>query len=312
MNQNKPRLIILLGPTASGKSSLAIQLAQELNTEIISADSRYLYRQMNIGTAKPSPEELALVRHHMVDCADLDQPWSIGEYKSKVEELILELNKAEKIPLMAGGTGQYIRAFMQNWQIPEIEADEKLRDAIESIGQEHGFDKLHQQLAVLDPNAAKVIDWRNHRRTVRALEVILTTGQQFSKLRKSGESPYDLLVLGLHWERAESYKRIDQRIETMLSEGFLEEVEGLIAKGYKADLLKMGVIGYSELIRHLDGEISLDEAIMLIKRNTRKYVRRQANWFKPDNPDINWFDAKDPETLKKMMDLIDQKYSLLK
>ncbi|MGI6259354.1 MAG: tRNA (adenosine(37)-N6)-dimethylallyltransferase MiaA [Anaerolineaceae bacterium] len=312
MNQNKPRLIILLGPTASGKSSLAIQLAQELNTEIISADSRYLYRQMNIGTAKPSPEELALVRHHMVDCADLDQPWSIGEYKSKVEELILELNKAEKIPLMAGGTGQYIRAFMQNWQIPEIEADEKLRDAIESIGQEHGFDKLHQQLAVLDPNAAKVIDWRNHRRTVRALEVILTTGQQFSKLRKSGESPYDLLVLGLHWERAELYKRIDQRIETMLSEGFLEEVEGLIAKGYKADLLKMGVIGYSELIRHLDGEISLDEAIMLIKRNTRKYVRRQANWFKPDNPDINWFDAKDPETLKKMMDLIDQKYSLLK
>jgi tRNA dimethylallyltransferase len=312
LNQNKPRLIILLGPTASGKSSLAIQLAQELNTEIISADSRYLYRQMNIGTAKPSPEELALVRHHMVDCADLDQPWSIGEYKSKVEELILELNKAEKIPLMAGGTGQYIRAFMQNWQIPEIEADEKLRDAIESIGQEHGFDKLHQQLAVLDPNAAKVIDWRNHRRTVRALEVILTTGQQFSKLRKSGESPYDLLVLGLHWERAELYKRIDQRIETMLSEGFLEEVEGLIAKGYKADLLKMGVIGYSELIRHLDGEISLDEAIMLIKRNTRKYVRRQANWFKPDNPDINWFDAKDPETLKKMMDLIDQKYSLLK
>ncbi len=312
MKQNKPRLIILLGPTASGKSSLAIQLAQELNTEIISADSRYLYRQMNIGTAKPSPEELALVRHHMVDCADLHQPWSIGEYKSKVEELILDLNRAGKIPLMAGGTGQYIRAFMQNWQIPEIEADEKLRNAIERIGQEQGFDKLHQQLAVLDPNAAKLIDWRNHRRTIRALEVILTTGQQFSKQRKSGESPYDLLVLGLHWERAELYQRIDQRIETMLSEGFLEEVEALIENGYKADLLKMGVIGYSELIRHLDDEISLDEAIMLIKRNTRKYVRRQANWFKPDNPDINWFDAKDPEILKKMMDLIDQKYSLRK
>ena len=140
---------------------------------------------MNIGTAKPSPEELALVRHHMVDCADLHQPWSIGEYKSKVEELIINLNNAGKIPLMAGGTGQYIRAFMQNWQIPEIEAVEKLRDAIERIGQEHGFDKLHQQLAVLDPNAAKLIDWRNHRRTIRALEVILTTGHQFSKQRKA-------------------------------------------------------------------------------------------------------------------------------
>jgi len=310
LNQNKPRLIILLGPTASGKSSLAIQLAQELNTEIISADSRYLYRQMNIGTAKPSPEELALVRHHMVDCADLDQPWSIGEYKSKVEDLILKINNAGKIPLMAGGTGQYIRAFMQNWQIPEIEADEKLRDAIEKIGQEQGFEKLHQQLAVLDPNAAKLIDWRNHRRTVRALEVILTTGQQFSKQRRSSESPYDLLVIGLHWERAELYQRIDQRIETMLSEGFLEEVEALIENGYKADLLKMGVIGYSELISHLDGEISMDEAIMLIKRNTRKYVRRQANWFKPDNPDINWLDAKDPVILTKMIQMIDQKFSI--
>lgn len=304
----KPKLIILLGPTASGKTSLAIQLAQALETEIISADSRYLYCQMNIGTAKPSAEELSLIRHHMVNCADLDQPWSIGEYKTKVEELIIDLNRAGKIPIMVGGTGQYIRAFMQNWQIPELEADHKLRDAIEAIGHEQGFEKLHQQLAILDPDAANIIDWRNHRRTVRALEVIFSTGQKFSQQRKSGASLYDLLVLGLRWERAELYQRIDQRIEAMLSDGFLQEVEDLIAKGYKADLLKMGVIGYSELIRHLEGEISLEEAIMLIKRNTRKYVRRQANWFKPDNPDINWFDAKDHEILTKMIELIDQKF----
>ena len=310
MNKNKPKLIILLGPTASGKSSLAIQLAQELETEIISADSRYLYRQMKIGTAKPSSEELSLVRHHMIDCADLHHPWSIGEYKSRVEGLIIVLNNAGKIPLMVGGTGQYIRAFMQNWKIPEIEADNELRNTLDEIGLEHGFEKLHQQLAVLDPDAAEIIDWRNHRRTVRALEVILSTGQRFSEQRRSGESLYNLLVLGLRWERAELYQRIDKRIETMLSDGFLKEVEDLIEKGYKTDLLKMGVIGYSELIRHLGGEISMDEAVMLIRRNTRKYVRRQVNWFKPDNPDIYWFDAKDPEILNRMLELINKKFFL--
>lgn len=310
LNTQKPKLIILLGPTASGKTSIAIQLARALETEIISADSRYLYRQMNIGTAKPSAEELSLVRHHMVNCADLDQPWSIGEYKSKAEELIIDLNNAGKIPIMVGGTGQYIRAFIQNWQIPELEADHQLRDAIEAVGHEQGFEKLHQQLAILDPEAAKIIDWRNHRRTVRALEVILSTGQKFSQQRKSGESMYDLLLFGLRWERAELYQRIDQRIESMIADGFVEEVEDLIDKGYKADLMKMGVIGYSELISHLDGEISLDEAIMLIKRNTRKYVRRQANWFKPDDPDINWLDAKDPVILTKMIQMIDQKFSI--
>jgi tRNA dimethylallyltransferase len=310
LNKNKPKLIILLGPTASGKSSLAIQLAQELETEIISADSRYLYRQMKIGTAKPSSEELSLVRHHMIDCADLHHPWSIGEYKSRVEGLIIVLNNAGKIPLMVGGTGQYIRAFMQNWKIPEIEADNELRNTLDEIGLEHGFEKLHQQLAVLDPDAAEIIDWRNHRRTVRALEVILSTGQKFSEQRRSGESLYNLLVLGLRWERAELYQRIDKRIETMLSDGFLKEVEDLIEKGYKTDLLKMGVIGYSELIRHLDGEISMDEAVMLIRRNTRKYVRRQVNWFKPDNPDIYWFDAKDPEILNRMLELINKKFFL--
>ena len=184
MNKKKPKLIILLGPTASGKSSLAIQLAQELETEIISADSRYLYRQMKIGTAKPSSEELSLVRHHMIDCADLHHPWSIGEYKSRVEGLIIVLNNAGKIPLMVGGTGQYIRAFMQNWKIPEIEADNELRNTLDEIGLEHGFEKLHQQLAVLDPDAAEIIDWRNHRRTVRALEVILSTGQRFSNTQR--------------------------------------------------------------------------------------------------------------------------------
>lgn len=308
MSENQPNLIILVGPTGSGKSSLAIELAKALGTEIISADSRYLYRQLNIGTAKPTHDELEQVRHHLIDCADLKNPWSIGEYKTASESLILDLNARGMIPLLTGGTGQYIRSFMQNWQIPELEANPKLREAIERWGEKIGFDVLHQKLAGLDPQAAEIIDWRNHRRTVRALEVIFSTGSRFSELRRRGKSAYNLLVLGLEWERAELYQRIDQRIETMMADGFLDEVRGLIWEGYSDDLKKMGVIGYSELIRHLEGEISLEEALILIRRNTRKYVRRQANWFKPANQEIHWFNAKDPDILRKMLDLIRQKF----
>ena len=304
MDSPKPKLLMLVGPTGSGKSSLAIQLALALETDIISADSRYLYRQLNIGTAKPTPGELEQVRHRMVDCADLDSPWSIGEYKSSVEKIFLELNSHSKIPLMVGGTGQYIRAFSQNWQIPEIEPDNHLRDVLEKIGEEISFEKMYENLAVIDPEAAKFIDHRNSRRTIRALEVILTTGRRFSELRTKGDTRFNLLTLGLAWERQELYERIDERIEKMVEEGFIQEVEGLLAAGYRENLVRMGVIGYSELINHLDGLISLEEALALIKRNTRKYVRRQANWFKPNNPEITWFNAKDPDILEKMLDLI--------
>lgn len=308
MDSPKPKLLMLVGPTGSGKSSLAIQLALALDTDIISADSRYLYRQLNIGTAKPTPGELSRVRHHMVDCADLDSPWSIGEYKSSVEKIFLELNSHSKIPLMVGGTGQYIRAFSQNWQIPEIEPDNHLRVVLEKIGEEIGFEKMYENLAVIDPEAAKFIDHRNYRRTIRALEVFLTTGKRFSELRTKGESRFDLLILGLAWERQELYERIDERIEKMLEEGFIQEVEGLLAAGYRENLDRMGVIGYSELTSYLDGLISLEEAVALIKRNTRKYVRRQANWFKPNNPEITWFNAKDPDILEKMLDRIRLRY----
>ena len=308
MDKQRSKLLMLVGPTGSGKSKLGIQLAQALETEIISADSRYLYRQLNIGTAKPSPEELSQVMHHMVDCTDLDSPWSIAEYKTAVEKIIDNLNNNGKVPLIVGGTGQYIRSFSQNWIIPEIEADDHFRQVIERIGDDIGFEQLHRNLAVLDPVASSLIDYRNHRRTIRALEVILKTGKRFSEVRIKDELPYDLLILGLSWERQELYQRIDQRIEEMLEAGFLQEVECLLTAGYKNDLVKMGVIGYTELISYLEGSISLDEAVMLIKRNTRKYVRRQANWFKPEDHGINWFNAKDPDILEKMLDLICLRY----
>jgi tRNA dimethylallyltransferase len=308
MSDIKPKLIIMLGPTASGKTGLAIQLAQALNTEIISADSRYLYKELNIGTAKPTQDELAQVRHHLINCTILDQPWSIGEYKTEAEKLIQRLNDEGKIPILSGGTGQYIRAIRQNWQIPELEADDCMRTVIEGIGKEIGFEKLHDNLRVIDPEAASFIDFRNHRRTVRALEVIFKTGVRFSQIRSKETSPYDSLIIGLEWERKELYERIDSRVEQMLQEGFIEEVRQLIENGYKNALLKMGVIGYSELIAFLEGHTSLEEALVLIKRNTRKYVRRQVNWFKPTDPEIHWLKAQDPAILKKMLDLVRAKF----
>lgn len=308
MIKQKPNLIILIGPTASGKTRLSIELAKALDTEIISADSRYLYKPLNIGTAKPSPKELSQVTHHLINCADLDSPWSLGEYKEEAESLIFKMNEEGKVPVLSGGTGQYIRAITQNWQVPELEADHRMRDVIEKIGQEIGFDDLYEKLKILDPQSAEFIDYQNHRRTVRALEVIFKTGRRFSESRTKSESPFEILTIGLQWERSELYQRIDNRIEQMLNDGFEDEVRALISQGYKDALLKMGVIGYTEMISCLDGEISLDEAVMLIKRNTRKYVRRQANWFKPNDPEINWLDAKDPAILEKMLGLVSAKF----
>jgi len=311
MTENKPKVIMLVGPTASGKTGLAIQLAQAIGTEIISADSRYLYRQLNIGTAKPTEEELFQVRHHLINCADLDQPWSIGEYKEKAEKLIHKLNDEGKIPILTGGTGQYIRSIRQNWQIPELEADERMRNVLEKIGEDIGFEKLYENLRILDPEAAGFIDYRNHRRTVRAIEVIFKTGVRFSQIRSKEESPFNSLIIGLQWEREELYQRIDARIEQMLNVGFIDEVSELVEKGYKEALLKMGVIGYSELIACLDGEMSLEEAKTLIKRNTRKYVRRQANWFKPTDPEIHWLNTQDPDILQTMLDLVRTKFKAI-
>ena len=273
MKKKNSKLIILIGPTASGKTRLSIELAKALDTEIISADSRYLYKPLNIGTAKPSDDELSQVRHHLINCADLDTPWSLGEYKEHAESLIFKLNEEGKVPVLSGGTGQYIRAISQNWQVPELEADHRMRDIIEKIGEDIGFDVLYEKLKILDPQAADFIDYQNHRRTVRALEVIFKTGKRFSESRTKSESPFEILTIGLQWERQELYQRIDIRIEQMLRDGFEDEGKNLLSQCYKSALLKKGLIGYPERISYLDGEISLEEAILLIYRIYQKDVR---------------------------------------
>jgi len=284
-----PPLVVILGPTAVGKTELALQLAERVQGEIISADSRLFYRGMDIGTAKPSLEERRRVPHHLIDVAQPDEVWSLALFGQRAQEAIMGIHARGRLPFLVGGTGQYLRAVVQGWQPPEIQPDPRLRVALEAWAGRVGLDGLHARLAVLDPAAAAVIDARNLRRTVRALEVILTSGRRFSEQRRSGPSPYRLFQLGLIRPRPELYARIDARIAAMFRTGLVAEVQGLLDQGYSPDLPALSAIGYREVIAALQGQYSLEEAQRQIERNTRTFVRRQANWFKPDDPSIHWF-----------------------
>ena len=282
-------LILIAGPTAVGKTELAIQLAERLNGEIVSADSRLFYRGMDIGTAKPTPEEQARVPHHLIDIADPDEILSLAVFQQKAREAIVSIHTRNKIPFLVGGTGQYIRAVTQGWTPPEVQPDDRLRDELEKIKEEKGAYWLYEKLKRLDPLAAEKIDARNYRRTIRALEVILTTGRRFSEQRGQSESPYRLIMIGLTRPRPELYERVDQRIEAMFATGLLEEVKSLLAKGYSPTLPTMSAIGYRECIRVITGELSEEQAKAEMRRITRVFVRRQANWFKESDPNIRWF-----------------------
>ena len=284
-------LILIIGPTAVGKTKLAIQLAERLNGEIVSADSRLFYRGMDIGTAKPTPEEQACVPHHLIDVADPDEIWSLAVFQQKATEIITDIHARGKLPFLVGGTGQYVRAVTEGWSPPKVEPDPRLRGVLEKLTDERGVHWLHEGLNRIDPGAAEKIDPRNVRRTIRALEVILTTGKLFSKQRGRSESPYNLLSIVLKRPRAELYQRVDERIEAMFATGFVDEVKGLLEKGYSPELPTMSAIGYRECIRILQGQLSIEQAKVEMRRATRVFVRRQANWFKENDPNFHWFEA---------------------
>jgi tRNA dimethylallyltransferase len=295
----RPPLVVVLGPTAVGKTEIAIQIAERLGGEIVSADSRLFYHGMDIGTAKPTLAERERVPHHLIDVAEPDQILSLALFQQKAREAIAEIYVRGKLPLLVGGTGQYIRAVIQGWDVPKVEPNVDLRAALEDWVGEIGGDGLHQRLASLDPQAAAGIDARNLRRTVRALEVILSSGRRFSEQRQSQPSPYRFLLLGLTRPRQELYQRIDARIQMMIDAGLVEEVRALLRRGCSPDLPTMSAIGYREVIAYLQGNLSLEEAERQMRRATRIFVRRQANWFKPDDTDIHWFRA-GADTLEEM------------
>jgi tRNA dimethylallyltransferase len=289
-DKRKP-LIIILGPTAVGKTEISLQLATLLDGEIISCDSRLFYRGMDIGTAKPSTADQARIPHHLVDIADPDQVWSLAMFLQAVHNIVAEIHARGKLPFLVGGTGQYIRAIVNHWHIPEVQPDPKLREVLQRWAGEIRPEGLYARLQSIDPVAADHIDSLNLRRVVRALEVILSTGKLFSTQKGSGDSPYRVIQLGLTRPRPELYARVDSRIHDMFKHGLLEETQTLLDQGYSPDLPPLSAIGYRQVIAHLQGEMSMDEVITQMKRVTRRFVRHQANWFKADDPAIHWFQA---------------------
>jgi tRNA dimethylallyltransferase len=246
---------------------------------------------MDIGTAKPTIEERTRVQHHLIDVADPDQTWSLAVFQKAAKDSIAEIQAKGKLPFLVGGTGQYIRAVTQGWTPPRVEPDDRMRGVLESLSSQYGNYWLHDRLKTLDPRAAEKIDARNVRRTIRALEVILTSGRLFSEQTQQSISPHRLVQVGLIRSRQDLYKRVDARIESMFDQGLLEEVKELLSKGYSPTLPTLSAIGYRECIRVLAGEISIEQAKIEIRKSTRIFVRRQTNWFKPNDPEIKWFDA---------------------
>ena len=280
-----------MGPTAVGKSELALRLAEEFGGEIVSADSRQIYRGLDIGTAKPTAEERRRVPHHLLDVVDPDEVLTLAQYQELAYAAIDDILARGKVPFLVGGTGLYIKAIVEGWSIPRVPPNEKLRAEMYRLAECEGPEALHARLRKVDPVAAARIDPRNVRRVVRALEVYAETGRPISELQRRSPPPYRTLQIGLTMEREELYRRIDERVERMIERGLVEEVRGLIERGYGLDLPAMSGLGYREIGLYLRGEIGLEEAIRLIKRNTRRFVRHQYNWFRLDDPDIHWFDA---------------------
>ncbi|GAB4399015.1 MAG: tRNA (adenosine(37)-N6)-dimethylallyltransferase MiaA [Anaerolineales bacterium] len=285
----KSPAILIVGPTAVGKTELALRLAEKMNGEIVSVDSRLFYRGMDIGTAKPSKEEMARVPHHLIDIVNPDETLSLAIFQEKAHEVITQIHSRGNLPFLVGGTGQYIRAVTQGWSPPEVMPNDKLRSVLESLAETKGKEWLYAKLKILDSQAAQSIDLRNVRRTIRALEVIFTTGKRFSEQRRQDDSPYHLITIGLTRPREELYQRVDERIEKMFADGLLDEVKGLLDRGYSPALPSMSAIGYRECVSVVKGQMTLEQAKVEMRRLTRVFVRRQANWFKESDPNINWF-----------------------
>ncbi len=283
------RIPILVGPTASGKTTLALALAPMLGCEIVSADSRQVYRYLNIGTAKPSARELQKVPHHCIDIIDPDDYYSAGQYCRQARRAVKEIRSRGVMPLVVGGSGLYIQALAEG-VFASGSRDDELRDRLKREAREKGTELLHDRLRQVDPKAAETIHPRDLRRIVRALEVWELSGKPISQLQEKNTEPADFypLYIGVTWPRPILYDRINRRVDRMIQEGLVEEVSALLKKGYNANLNSLDSVGYKEIIAYLQGRHSREEAVELIKRNTRRFAKRQLTWFRRLS-EVNWF-----------------------
>lgn len=301
--ERRPAAIVFLGPTAVGKTKCSLRIAERLGGEIVSTDSRQIYRGMDIGTAKPTIEERERIRHHLIDIADPDEIWSLVEFRRAALEAIADIHRRGLLPFLVGGTGQYVKGLLEGWQPPPKSADPGLRKELEAFAKEHGPDALHRRLAAIDLASAASISPSNVRRVVRALEIHAATGLPASQLRRKEAPPFRVLKIGLDMPRSELYRRIDSRIDAMMEAGLVQEVSALLARGYGAELPSMSAIGYKQIASALLGKISMEEAVQQMRRLTRQFVRRQANWFKRSDPEIHWFDTRE-EIEKSLLELV--------
>lgn len=302
---DKPKLLVLLGPTAVGKTGLSIEIAKRFDCEIISGDSMQVYRGMDIGTAKIKPEEMEGIPHHMIDIHDPDEPFSAAEFQYRVKGLIEEIGGRGRLPFLVGGTGLYIESLCYGFEFVPVGADEQFRNEMVRYLEANGEKALHDKLRSVDPKTADRLHPRDHRRVIRALEVNHLSGQTLSEQldAQKRESPYELCIVGLTMDRQILYKRIEERIDAMLAEGLADEVRELLAKGYRRGLASMQGLGYKEIAAYLQDEISYEKAVELLKRDTRRFAKRQLSWFR-HMKDIRWVDVTDKANISQHLHMI--------
>ena len=305
MRARKTPLLVLLGPTAVGKTALSLHLAEELGTEIISGDSMLVYRGFDIGSAKPTSEERARVPHHLIDVLDADETFSVTEFVARVSELVRDFDAAGRLPFVVGGTGLYVKALVEGYDFNVTQEHTCFRHAMAGISARRGRGRIHRFLAYCDPAAAERIHANNLRRVIRALEVARYGDESIScaHAMKRGAPPYDALVIGLTRERAHLYARINERVEAMFAAGLCAEVQRLLDSGVRRDAPAMKGIGYKETAAHLAGEITRAEAITAVQTATRHFAKRQLTWYRR-MPYIRWYDADawtEPELLERIL-----------
>lgn len=291
----KEKLVVIVGPTSVGKTELSLELADHFDGEIISGDSMQVYRSMDIGTAKATPDELERVPHHLIDIIDPAEEYSVAEFQTAATRLITEINQRGRLPLIVGGTGLYIESVTHRFQFAEADQNLELRNQLQRFADAEGVEALHRQLAEFDPLTAERLHPNDVKRVIRAIEIYQLTGYKMSDYQhRAQHSPYDLVMIGLTMERAKLYERINHRVDLMIEAGLVEEVRQLLDKGYHPSLPSMQGLGYKELVPYLYAEITLDKAINDIKQRTRHFAKRQLSWFRRMS-EINWFDLTNQE-----------------
>jgi tRNA dimethylallyltransferase len=284
-------LLGIVGPTAVGKSRLAIQLAQELDGEIVNADSRQVYRYLDIGTAKPTPQERAIVPHHVFDVVSPNENFSLAQYQQLALRAVDEIHQRGRLPIVVGGSGQYVWSVLEGWGIPQVAPNPEFRQAMEERSERGEGNQLHEELSAVDPEAAQHIDPRNVRRTIRALEVFNETDTPFSQLKQKGAPLFNVFVIGLTADRDELYRRIDIRVDRMIEQGLVDEVKRLMSRGFDFNMPALASIGYRQIGQFLRGELTLPGAIQQMKFETHRLARQQYTWFQPEDTRIHWFDV---------------------